>query len=324
LRERTDVLGDQLSEVLDLVEVRGVLTGGLAARGPWVSRAAIDHPLKFFAMLSGRATLTTDGTDVPIELEAGDVGILNNRPWAELRGGEGDGPRREITVDPEFPSASLVRADRGTDDVFVGGRIDLNAAGEAFLVDAFPPVFHLRASAAAASGLHAGLDRLFDELTGNRMGAAFAIRQHGQLLLLEMLRAYVAQAELSPGWLRLLADERLRPALRLMHDEPGQPWGLHELARAAAMSRTSFAERFRTVAGMPPLAYLSRWRMMLAQRALRHSDVRIVELASDLGYGSESAFSTAFKRAIGESPLRYRQRVRAASAVVTEPEPAAS
>ena len=130
------------------------------------------------------------------------------------------------------------------------------------------------------------------------------------MFLLEVLRAYVEQTPLPPGWLRLLTDERLRPALALLHTEPGKPWGLAELARAAAMSRTSFAERFRTVAGVPPLAYLNRWRMMLAQRALRDDDVPVGALAYELGYSSESAFSNAFKREVGESPLRYRRRVR--------------
>jgi AraC-like DNA-binding protein len=74
----------------------------------------------------------------------------------------------------------------------------------------------------------------------------------------------------------------------------------------------SFAERFRTVAGVPPLTYLSAWRMLLAQRALRDGEVRVATLAAGLGYASESAFSTAFKREVGESPLRYRTRARAA------------
>jgi hypothetical protein len=69
---------------------------------------------------------------------------------------------------------------------------------------------------------------------------------------------------LPSGWLRVLTDERLRPAIRVRHADPGKHWGLDELARAAAMSRTSFAERFQTVAGVPPLAYLGRWRMLLA------------------------------------------------------------
>ncbi|WP_188190404.1 AraC family transcriptional regulator [Nonomuraea sp. SYSU D8015] len=302
--------GDQLSEVFDLVEIRGLLTGGFAVRGPWVSRAVVQDPLKLIATVCGRARLTADGIEGPIELEPGDVAILNNRSRLEVRGGTGDGPPREITPEEGDPSTLLVGADRGTDDVVIGVRVDLNPAGRALLMQALPPVGHVRASAATATNLRGSLDRLFDEVVGNRIGSAFAIRQYGQLLLLEVLRAYVEQTRLPAGWLRALTDERLRPALTLMHAQPGRPWRLEELARAAAMSRTSFAERFRTVAGMPPLTYLNRWRMLLAQRALRDGDVRVGSLASDLGYSSESAFSTAFKREVGESPLRYRHRVR--------------
>lgn len=308
---------DQLSEVLDFVEVRGLLTGGLAATGRWVSRAPVQDPLKFFAMVSGSARLTTDGVGDPVELEPGDVAIVNSRSWLELEGGTGDGPPHVIVPEAADPQAGLAGADRHTDDVVIGVRVDLNQAGRTLLLQALPPVAHVRASAAAASSLRTSLDRLFDEATGDRIGSAFAIRQHGQLLLLEVLRAYVDQAELPPGWLRALTDERLRPALTLMHNEPGKPWGLQELARAAAMSRTSFAERFRTVAGMPPVTYLNRWRMLLAQRALRDGDVRVGSLASDLGYASESAFSTAFKREVGVSPLRYRYRVREEQGDVT-------
>lgn len=302
--------GDQLSEVFDAVEVRGLLTGGFAVHGRWTTRADVHEPLKFIAMMCGRARLTCDGLDQPVLLEPGDVAIVNNRSWLRLEGGSGDGPCREIVPEPHFPSSCMAAADRTVDDVVVGGRVTLNPAGRALLQQALPPVGHVRASAAASITLRDSLDRLFDEVTGNRLGSAFAIRQYGQLLLLELLRAYVGQAELPPGWLRLLTDERLRPAVGLMHAEPGRPWGLEELARAAAMSRTSFAERFKAVAGMPPLAYLNRWRMLLAQRRLRDGDVRVGSLASDLGYASESAFSTAFKREVGESPLRYRRRVR--------------
>jgi AraC-like DNA-binding protein len=273
-----------------------------------VTRAPLEDPLKFFAVLSGRAVLLTEGIDAPLDLRTGDVGILNNRPWVELRGGPPDEPARAVTVDPEFPSASLVAADTA-DDVFVGGQIALNRAGESLLLSALPPVCHVRAAAAEKSGLSATVARLFDELTGERVGSAFAIRQYGQLLLLEMLRSCLEQVDLPPGWLRLLTDEQLRPAISRMHTEPGRQWRLEELSQAAAMSRTSFAERFRQAAGVPPLTYLSQWRMTLAQRALRDDDTRIAQLAARLGYGSESAFSTAFKREVGVSPLRYRRHV---------------
>jgi AraC-like DNA-binding protein len=317
LRESTNLVADQLSQVFDLVEIRGLVSGGFAARDPWVARASIEDPLKFIAMVYGRARLTTDGIDGPIELESGDVAILNGRSWLEQEGGTGDGPRREIVPEENF--TRLAGADRGADDVVIGIAVDLNPAGRALLLQALPPVGHVRASATTATNLRDGLNRLFDEVAADRIGSKFAVRQYGQLLLLEVLRAYIDQAELPPGWLRLLTDERLRPALDLMHAAPERPWSLPELARAAAMSRTSFAERFRTVSGQPPLTYLNRWRMLLAQRALRDRDVRIASLGSDLGYASESAFSTAFKREVGESPLRYRNRVRDESPARTKP-----
>ncbi|GGU46848.1 helix-turn-helix transcriptional regulator [Streptomyces violascens] len=312
------MVDDQLSEALDLVEVRGVLSSGIAERGPWVARvpAAFPYtssaafPLKFLAMVRGRARLSADGVDGSVELEPGDVAILNRREWLEVEGGVGDGPRREILPEVGLSSARLIAADSSVDDLLIGGRVELNPAGDALLLEALPPLAHIRAAACAAGTLRGRLDSLFDEVTRNRMGSAFAIRQHAQLLLLEVLRAYIDQAELPPGWLRALTDQRLRPALRLMHAEPGRHWGLEELAREAAMSRTTFAERFRAVAGVPPLAYLSRWRMLLARRALRDRDIPIRSLAAELGYASESAFSNAFKREVGESPLRHRHRVR--------------
>ncbi|MBZ2194700.1 AraC family transcriptional regulator [Occultella gossypii] len=298
---------DQLSEVFDLVEVRGVLSGGFVARDRWVSRGPLETPFKFFAVVSGRARLTTDGIDAPLELEPGDVAILNNRAWLELEGGTGDGSPREIQPEENGPSADPAGIDFRTDDTIVGGRVDLNPAGRTLLMQALPPVGHLRGSGPSATNLRGTLHRLFEEVRLRRVGAEFAIRQHVQLLVLEMVRAHVEQADLPPGWLRVVTDERLRPAVAMMHADPGEPWSLADLAAAAAMSRTSFAEHFRTVAGVPPLTYLARWRMLLAQRALRDDEVRVGALAARLGYSSESAFSTAFKRHVGLSPLRYRQ-----------------
>jgi AraC-like DNA-binding protein len=313
---------DQLSAVFDLIEVRNVVSGGFAIRGRWFTRYEFTKPLKLVAMVRGRARLTADGLDGSIDLEAGDVAILNNRQWEALEGDSGEGPRVEFTVRESEPFVQIDGADWADADVIVGGNVDVNPAGEALLTAALPAIGHVRASAAEASSLHEILNRLVDEVTGNRIGAAFAIRQQGQLMLLEVLRAYLVQStELAPGWLRVLTDDRLRPALQVMHAEPGKPWRLDELARASAMSRTTFAERFRTLAGVPPLTYLNSWRMLLAQRALRDGDTRVGTLAFELGYTSESAFSNAFKREVGMSPMRYRASVRAELSVARSPTP---
>lgn len=94
-----------------------------------------------------------------------------------------------------------------------------------------------------------------------------------------------------------------------MHGNPAHPWGLEDLAKAAAMSRTNFALRFKELVGIAPLTYLAQWRMRLAVRALVEKDDPLSELALSLGYTSESAFSNAFKRIVGIAPKRYRSKV---------------
>lgn len=300
---------DRLSEVLDLIEVRSVVSGGSAVRGRWRTHSSIDDDLKFIAVVRGRATLTTDGIDTPIDLAAGDVAVLNGRSWLTLEGG--DGPEEPAVVEPPSAGAAIAETDVVAPDVdiLIGGRVDLNPTGRELLLRALPPVAHVGASSVAAPQLRGHVQRLFTEIVTRRIGADFAVRQYGQLLVLDIIRGFIQDTDMPAGWLKALTDERLRPALALIHEQPAKSWSLEDLARASSMSRSTFAQRFRDTAGTPPLAYLINWRMLLAQRELRTRDTRIGALAFTLGYSSESAFSSAFKKHLGESPLAYRARV---------------
>jgi AraC-like DNA-binding protein len=304
---------DRLSEVLDLVAVRSVVSGASTVRGRWRTHGPIDDDLKFLAIVRGSARLWTDGVDGALELVAGDVAVLNGRSWLTLEGGEGDGA--PVLVEPPVHGTALADADVDAPDadVVVGGRVELDAAGRELLLGALPPLVHVGASSAVGPQVRGHVHRLFSEMVADRVGADFAIRQYGQLLVLDIVRGFMEDADMPPGWLKVLADERLRPALALIHEQPAKTWSLEDLARASAMSRTTFAQRFRDVAGTPPLAYLIHWRMLVAQRELRGGDVRVGALAFELGYSSESAFSSAFKRSVGMSPLAYRARARQAA-----------
>jgi AraC-like DNA-binding protein len=124
--------------------------------------------------------------------------------------------------------------------------------------------------------------------------------------------------EQSPSELRALptADKQMAPALRLMHSDPGRSWSLDDLARECATSRTTFATRFRRIAGVPPLTHLSSWRMRLAERVLHDTDRAVSDIADSLGFSSESSFSHSFKRSSGVGPKAYRQRSRLTQAGV--------
>jgi AraC-like DNA-binding protein len=68
------------------------------------------------------------------------------------------------------------------------------------------------------------------------------------------------------------------------------------------MSRSSFARRFKETARKTPVEYLERLPMLLAADRLENSDESIGNIAVKLGYESEGAFTTAFKRVMGSSP----------------------
>jgi AraC-like DNA-binding protein len=74
------------------------------------------------------------------------------------------------------------------------------------------------------------------------------------------------------------------------------------------MSRSAFAARFGALVGEPPLGYLTRWRMHLAADTLRGGDATVAAIARRVGYGSEGAFSKAFKQRYGISPGAYRRK----------------
>jgi AraC-like DNA-binding protein len=151
------------------------------------------------------------------------------------------------------------------------------------------------------------LDQLVKEVVADRPGAVLASKQLAQLLCVQIIRSYLeASGPHLTGWIRALGDERIAPALRLMHRQPERAWQVGELAKEVAMSRTSFAVRFKSSAGVAPLTYLQNLRMRFAEQELREGSKSVSELGLSLGYSSESAFSNAFKRTTGMAPKRYR------------------
>jgi transcriptional regulator GlxA family with amidase domain len=69
------------------------------------------------------------------------------------------------------------------------------------------------------------------------------------------------------------------------------------------------AERFASFLGEAPLTYLSRWRLQLAARLLQTSQKAMAQIASEVGYESQAAFTRAFKREFGTPPAQYRRRL---------------
>ena len=175
----------------------------------------------------------------------------------------------------------------------------------AILLGALPPIVHIREETDKAA-LRWSVERMMQELRDPQPGSALVVQHLAQMLLVQALRAHLAEgARGGVNWLFALADKQMSAAIDAMHADPSRRWTLQDLAERAGMSRSTFALRFKETVGSSPMDYLTRWRMLLAGDRLTSSGDPISVISPALGYESESAFSTAFKRVMGCSPRQY-------------------
>jgi AraC-like DNA-binding protein len=309
MRDRSNMSDDPFSDILKLANARPVVSGGLTAGGPWAIRVPAPDHIKFLAMVKGSCWLCIDG-DEPVRADAGDVVLLSAQRSFVLASDLAEVPVDATSLFTDNVS-KIAKLGDGEECILIGGHVQLDPASRGLLADVLPPLIHIRAVSPQATVLQWLLDQLVRERAAELPGASLALAQIAQLMFVQILRVHLeTSGPLTAGWLRAVSDRRLAPALRLIHSDPGRSWQLGELARAAAMSRTTFALHFKSVAGIAPLAYLTAWRMRLAEWALREENTPVSVLARSLGYTSESAFSNAFKRITGTAPKRYRATSR--------------
>ena len=147
------------------------------------------------------------------------------------------------------------------------------------------------------------------EAEHERMGKTAVINHWASIMMIECLRVYIESLpEATENWLKAMKDPFLTKALVAMHEMPNENWTINKLAEVAGMSRSSFAQRFKEVVGIPPLTYLMDYRLRLAARYLRLQQNSISRISGLVGYASDSTFSQAFKRVYGISPKAYRQQ----------------
>jgi AraC-like DNA-binding protein len=292
---------DPLSEVIALLRPRAVFSKCISGAGRWgVRYSAFEQP-SFSVVLEGRCRLVVDGHPA-LTLEAGDFVFLPATPGFTMSGFE---PVRPEPIDPKrkpTPTGEVRYGRRGgrPDVRMLGGYFMLDSSDAALFASLMPAVLRIR----GAERLSVLVQLVADETSERRSGRDLVLMLLVELLLVEALRSTPA-GDAPPGLLRGLADPRLAPAIRLMHGHLARSWTVPQLAKAAALSRSAFFERFTRTVGLPPMEYLLAWRMAVAKDLLRRNDLGIAEVAERVGYASASTFSTAFSRHVGQPPSRY-------------------
>lgn len=310
---------DALSDVLRALRISGGVFLDAAFTAPWcvVSRVGPeDFPngdlppsvVGFHYVVDGQLVVAIEGAE-PIVAQAGEMVLLPRNDPHLLASAPG--------LRPAQPDPPVQRDEGGLLRIVYGGggpptRLVCGYIGAEVrrhpLLEALPTALALDIKdTPGADWVAASFRFAAQEVASGRAGSETVLAKLSELLFVEAVRHYAEN--LPPdrkGWFAALRDPAVGRALALMHARVAQDWTTDRLASEVNLSRSAFAERFTQLVGMPPITYLTDWRMQLAAARLRDSPRSIGQIAAELGYESEATFTRAFKRATGLAPGRYR------------------
>ncbi|QCI99208.1 AraC family transcriptional regulator [Agrobacterium larrymoorei] len=199
------------------------------------------------------------------------------------------------TCGPDVPSQERV--------LVFSGCMEFDLGGLHPIVGLMPEVMFVGTLISRYPELLPMLEAMERETRQARAGFAGILARLADVVAAFIVRAWVeCGCGDSSGWVAALRDPRLGRVILAIHNNPGHDWSLAELASVMGASRSVFAERFLEITGMTPVRYLTELRMRLAMQWIGRENMPIEAAAIKLGYGSQAAFSRAFKRIIGHPP----------------------
>jgi AraC-like DNA-binding protein len=304
---------DPLSQIMGLLTPQAVFWRVVEAHNAWTISFRPTNIVVFGQVIEGTCRVERED-GITLDIEAGDFLLMAAPPNWTMGAPGGGATEVDFGTVIENPQLLLSAESSGQVTRFMAGNFAFSVANRDLVSTLMLPIVHIRGKEIAAARLGALLTTFGEEATGDRPGRSLVLDRLLELILLEALR--YRPADIGDGRSSLLAgleDPKIGNALRVMHADPKQAWTLSTLARKVGMSRPSFASRFLQLVGVPPIEYLSTWRMRLAKSALASSKASMIDIAELAGYQSVSAFSTAFKRETGLSPTLYVRSLREAN-----------
>jgi AraC-like DNA-binding protein len=316
---------DALSDVLRAVRLTGAVFFNLDVKAPWVAEtpSAVQcapyvmpnagYLIEYHVVTRGTCWAgLTDGE--PVQLQTGDIIVFPQGDAHVLSSTPGmrfppDMANFEGAQKTQLPFVLQFGGEGPGEAGIVCGFLGCDARPFNPLLTALPRFMHLPGSSPHRSAwLNHIVQAAVDESVNKRSGGESVLGRLSELMFIEVVRSYIRMLSAEEtGWLAGLADRHVAAALNAMHGDPSHAWTLEELAKLAGLSRSAFAERFAQVLGQPPIQYLTEWRMQLATGLLAGGKDGIAQVAAQVGYESEAAFSRAFKKLIGSPPAEWRR-----------------
>lgn len=298
---------DPMSDALDLVRLRADLVCLSAFREPW-GVAFPQGPSHLHIVQSGVVTARLTGDAAAIRADAGDILLFPRGAGHGLSDQRGSPiVPLDAIADAAYDPATIQfsHGGDGAETRLLCCRFNFHGPYADQLLAALPPIIHVRG---APAWIDTSVRFLVEEAQNLRPGSTVMISRLVDLLFVQTLRAWANRRDHDLGWLGGISDARIGRALSAIHAAPARDWKAQDLAAVAGLSRSAFADRFTTIVGATPIAYLARWRLNLAADLLDSRPISIGDVARRVGYGSDAAFSRAFKAQFGSSPAEFRKR----------------
>jgi AraC-like DNA-binding protein len=316
------MITDALSDLLRVVKLSGGVFLDAEFTAPWCVAAQAEpaeyrhlmadsaRVISFHYVVEGRLLLQV-AAEPPLELHGGAIVLLPRNEAHTLASSEGLQPAEHLA--PEQPDGGPIRiryGGGGEKTHIVCGVLGTDARQHP-LLDTLPSTLVLDLNGnPACEWIATSFRYAAGELTAVRAGSAIALAKLSELLFVEAIRRYLETLPADRrGWLAGLRDPVVGRSLALLHSQLARPWTAEELAREVGASRSAFADRFATLMGVPPMKYLTGWRMQVATERLRETHRSVAQIASEVGYESEIAFARAFKRELSVSPAQWRKQL---------------
>lgn len=319
---------DALSDVLRCVRLTGSMLFLVEAHAPWRSWAPpteafrrvvlprSQHLVSYHIVTRGHcwaglrdaAPQRFDAGDVLV-VPHGDAYFLADSPATEASYGLQEAVAFFRSMAAGALPSMVAQGAHGERTQFICGFLGCDRRPCNPVLDALPPMLHLRRAGAPADRLHHLIEFALCALREPASGQFGVQLRLAELMFVEVLQRHLATLSGEErGWLAALRDPLVARALSLLHGAPARRWTLQQLAQQAGCSRSVLAERFARFVGQAPMQYLAQWRMQLATRLLAEPGAsKVAAVAEAVGYASEAAFSRAFKKCVGLSPAAWRE-----------------
>ncbi len=298
---------DALSTLIEATRLQSVVYSKIINHAPWGIDAVQDNNSQYWQLISGNCFIGLPNGQL-IEMQIGELVFIphGSAHWiadkpGSLRISANDFVKARLAGIPVFGSD-------GDETTLIGGHFHFeDGLMHPFLKD-LPQIIRIpKLETERQLVLQQNIRLIWVELNNDEQGSRAMLKALAEILFIQIIRAYLEQDIPHTGFLAALKDTRISKALKLIQDFPGSDWTMESLADSVGMSRSVFFNRFKNLVGETPSNYLTDWRIRKAKEQLINSNMKIIDIAANVGYRSEAAFNRIFKTKTGKTPALYRR-----------------